>query len=50
MNFIEYNPIKEKGACVLRTFTKLFNKDYLEIKKELLELASTLNYNYLKNI
>ena len=47
MKFIEYNPVNEKGACVLRTFSKLFNKHYVEIKNELLELANSLNYNSL---
>lgn len=50
MKFIEYNPINEKSACVLRSFTKLFNKDYLEIKKELLELANNLNYESYNEI
>lgn len=50
MKFIKYDPVNEKGACVLRTFTKLFNKDYLEIKKELLELASNLNYESYNEI
>ena len=50
MKFIKYDPVNEKGACILRTFSKLFNKDYLEIKKELLELASTLNYNSYNEI
>lgn len=50
MRFVEYNPIKEKGACVLRTFTKLFNKDYKIIKEELTTLAKSLNYNSYNEI
>jgi len=50
MNFIEYDPINEKGACVLRTFTKLFNKDYKIIKEELTTLAKSLNYDSYNEI
>ena len=50
MKFIEYNPISEKGACVLRTFTKLFNKDYKIIKEELTTLAKSLNYKSYNEI
>ena len=50
MRFVEYNPISEKGSCVLRTFTKLFNKDYKIIKEELTTLAKSLNYNSYNEI
>jgi hypothetical protein len=50
MKFIEYNPINEKGACILRTFTKLFDKDYRKIKEELIILASFLNCKYYNEI
>ena len=50
MKFVEYNPISEKGACVLRTFTKLFNKDYKIIKEELTTLAKSLNYEFYNEI
>lgn len=50
MKFIKYDPVNEKGACVLRTFSKLFNKDYKTLKEELNVLASTLNYNSYNEI
>lgn len=50
MKFIEYNPVNEKGTCVLRTFTKLFNKDYKKIKEELITLANSLNYESYNEI
>ena len=50
MKFIKYDPVNEKGACVLRTFSKLFNKDYETLKEELNLLASTLNYNSYNEI
>ena len=50
MNFIKYDPVNEKGTCVIRTFSKLFNKDYETLKEELNLLASTLNYNYYNEI
>ena len=50
MNFIEYNPVNEKGACVLRTFSKLFNKDYNTLKEELIKLAKELNYDSYNEI
>ena len=50
MKFIEYNPINEKGACILRTFTKLFDKDYRKIKEELIILVSFLNCKYYNEI
>ena len=50
MKFIEYDPVNEKGACILRTFSKLFNKDYETLKEELNLLASTLNYSSYNEI
>ena len=50
MKFIEYNPVNEKGACVLRTFTKLFSKDYKIIKEELTTLAKSLSYESYNEI
>ena len=34
MKFKKYDPVNEKGTCVLRTFSKLFNKDYETLKSE----------------
>ena len=50
MKFIKYDPVNEKGACVLRTFSKLFNKNYEEIKAELMILAKKLNYDNYNEI
>jgi hypothetical protein len=35
-----YNPVDEKGTCVIRSISKALNKDYNLIKKEL-----GMNYN-----
>ena len=43
VKFIEYNPVDEKGSCVIRTFTKLLDKDFYVVKEELLKLAHDLN-------
>ena len=40
MKVIYYNPIDEKGTCVIRSISKALNKDYSIIKKEL-----GINYN-----
>lgn len=50
MKFIEYNPVNEKGTCVLRTFSKLLNKDYETLKQELLILSKELNYESYNEI
>lgn len=47
MKFEKYDPIKEKGSCVLRTFTKLLEKEPNAIKEELINIAKKHNYeNY----
>ena len=40
MKVIYYNPVDEKGTCVIRSISKALNKDYNLIKKEL-----GINYN-----
>lgn len=50
MKFELYNPIKEKGSCILRTFMKIFDKSSDEIKAELTNLAKELNYENYKEI
>ena len=50
MKVIEYNPVNEKGTCVLRTFTKLFDKDYKTLKEELNDLVKSLNYETYNEI
>lgn len=40
-----YTSDKEgKSNCIIRTFCKLFNKEYSEVVNELLEIARQLNY------
>lgn len=34
-----------KSNCIIRTFCKLFNREYNNVKKELLDIASQLNYD-----
>ncbi len=43
MKYIEYNPVDEKGGCVIRTFSKLLDKDYYVVKEELLKLTKELD-------
>lgn len=45
MKFKIYNPVLEKGSCVLRTFMKLLDRNYLQIKKELDILADKMGYS-----
>lgn len=50
MKFKKFNPVDEKGACVIRTFSKLFNKDFNEMKEELLNFIDKNNYNSYNDI
>ena len=38
-----FNPVIEKGNCILRSLTKILEKDYFEVKNELNNLAKKLN-------
>ena len=42
MKYIEYNPVDERGSCVVRTFSKLLDKDFYVVKEELLRLTKEL--------
>ena len=42
MKFKYYNPVDEKGGCIFRSFSKFFNKDYNDIKKEIKELQEKI--------
>lgn len=46
MEFKEYNisDKEKKSNCIIRTFCKLFNKEYEKVEKELLNIAIELNY------
>ena len=50
MKFIEYNPVEEKGNCIIRAFSKLLDKNYTEVKEELLELTKKLNCSDYREI
>ena len=45
MKFQEYNPVIQNCDCIIRTFMKLLDKTYLNVKEDLLSLASTLGYD-----
>ena len=38
-----YNPVDEKGGCIVRSISKALNKNYLDVKKELIEIDSDYN-------
>ena len=38
-----YNPVDESGGCIYRSFSKYFDKDYNDVKEELLDLQKELN-------
>ena len=44
MKFQVYNPVKQNFDCVIRTFMKLLDKTYINVKEELIALASNLGY------
>lgn len=49
MKFEEYNPVSGCG-CVVRTFSKLLNKDVSIVKKELEEVAKRLGFDETNEI
>ena len=49
MKFVRYNPLPGSG-CVVRTFSKLFNKKPEMIMRELEEVAKELGYQSLNEI
>ncbi len=42
MKVTYYNPVDEKGGCIVRSISKALNKDYLDIKNDLINI----NNNY----
>lgn len=50
MRFEFYNPTNENGSCIIRTFTKLLNKNLNVVKEELNSVAKELNYDNYKEI
>lgn len=49
MKFVEYNPIMANN-CVVRTFSKLMNKEVIIIEKELIELMNEMNHESYTDI
>ena len=43
MNYEFYNPVDEKGSCIARSLSKVFDKDYFKVKEELMSLSNRLN-------
>ena len=44
MKFEKYDPVMEKGGCILRTFMKLLNKDEKTILSELIDICKEMNH------
>ncbi|MBQ6323838.1 MAG: hypothetical protein IJI22_03295 [Bacilli bacterium] len=44
LKYEHYNPVDEKGGCIVRTMSKLFDKDYEIVKEELISLSKELGY------
>ena len=42
MKFEYYYPVDEKGVCIIRSFSKFFDRDYNEIKQEIKELQKKI--------
>ena len=45
MKFQKYNPVIQNCDCIIRTFMKLLDKTYSNVKEDLLSLASALGYD-----
>ncbi len=50
MNFEKYDPIDKSGICIIRTFMKLFNKDFVIVEKELNTLAEKMHFKSCNEI
>lgn len=52
MEYKNYYICDEEGNsnCIIRTFSKLFNKEYNTVKSELTKVAKSLQYNDYKEI
>ena len=46
--YVEDN--NKKSNCIIRTFCKLFNKEYDAVKQELINIAKELNYETYSEI
>ena len=45
MMFQEFNPSVKNCDCVIRTFMKLLEKDYITVKEDLMKIAESLGYD-----
>ena len=43
MKYEYYNPVDERGSCVQRSISKILNKDYYEVKNDLINISKSLN-------
>jgi len=50
MQFIKYDPVCEKGNCIVRALTKVTDKDYYQVKEELTKLSFSLGYEDYREI
>lgn len=50
MKYEYYNPVDESGGCVSRSISKLLNKDYNQVKDELIDLSKSLGYSDYREI
>lgn len=50
MKFEKYNPVDEKGSCVIRTFSKLFDKAFYKMKEELQIFVNNNGYSSYNDI
>ena len=46
MKYVNYDPSPERGGCIIRSFSKAFNKDYYEVKDELELLGKKNNCSW----
>lgn len=50
MKYEYYNPVDESGGCVSRSISRLLNKDYNQVKDELIDLSKSLGYSDYREI
>ena len=46
MKYVNYDPSKEHGGCIIRSFSKVFDRDYYEVKEELEDLGKKYNCRF----
>ena len=50
MKFEYFNPVNEKGSCIQRSISKVLDKDYFEVKNELIKFSKELNKDDFREI